>query len=73
MVSFGKKENMRSSTIICIRWKLTGRLEHFVNLGKVFTYYDSDELGVSRSILNRRDLFDGYQNDMIEIIKTYVR
>jgi hypothetical protein len=39
----------------------------------VFTYYDSDELGVSRSILNRRNLFDGYQNDMIEIVKTYVR
>jgi hypothetical protein len=64
---------MRSNTIICIRWKITGRIEHFVNLGKVFTYYDSDELGVSRSILNRRDLFDGYHNDIIEIIKTNVK
>jgi hypothetical protein len=64
---------MRSNTIICIRWKLTGRLEHFVNLGKVFTYYDSDELGVSRSKLNRRNLFDGFQTDTIEIVKTYVR
>ena len=71
-MNYGKKE-MRSSTVICIRWKITGRLEHFVNLGKVFTYYSSYELGVSRSILNRRDLFDGYQNDMIEVIKTYVK
>jgi hypothetical protein len=73
LVNCGKKENMRSSTIICIRWKLTGRLEHFVNLGKVFTYYDSDELGVSRSKLNRRNLFEGFHNDTIEIVKTYVR
>ena len=79
LVNYGKKEilylifNMRSNTIICIRWKLTGRLEHFVNLGKVFTYYDSDELGVSRSKLNRRNLFDGFQTDTIEIVKTYVR
>lgn len=64
---------MRSSTIICIRWKLSGRLEHFVNLGKLFTYYNSDELGVNRSLLNRRNLFEGFQNDTIEIVKTYVR
>lgn len=64
---------MRSNTIICVHWKLSGRLEHFVNLGKLFTYYKSNELGVSRSILNRKNLFDGYHNDIIEIIKTYVR
>ncbi len=64
---------MRSNTIICVRWKLSGRLEHFVNLGKLFTYYNSDELGVSRSKLNRSDLFDGFHNDTIEIIKTYVK
>ena len=56
---------MRSNTIICVRWKLSGRLEHFVNLGKLFTYYNSDELGVSRSKLNRSDLFDGFHNDTI--------
>ena len=74
LVSYGKKENnMRSNTIICVRWKLSGRLEHFVNLGKLYTYYTGDDLGVSRSKLNRRNLFEGFHNDTIEIVKTYVR
>ena len=64
---------MRSQTVICIRWKLTGRIEVFVNLGKLFTSYSSNQLGVSRSTLDRKNLFDGYQNDTIEIFKSYVR
>jgi hypothetical protein len=64
---------MRSNTVICVRWKLSGRLEHFVNLGKLYTYYTGDDLVVSRSKLNRRNLFDGFHNDTIEIVKTYVR
>lgn len=64
---------MRSNTIICVRWKLSGRLEHFVNLGKLFKYYTGDDLGVSRSKLNRRNLFDGFQTDTIEIVKAYIR
>ncbi len=64
---------MRSQTVICIRWKLTGRIEVFVNLGKLFTNYSGNQLGVSRSTLDRKNLFDGYQNDTIEIFKSYVR
>ena len=64
---------MRSQTVICIRWKLTGRIEIFVNLGKLFTTYSGNQLGVSRSTLDRKNLFDGYQNDTIEIFKSYVR
>jgi hypothetical protein len=64
---------MRSQTVICIRWKLTGRIEVFVNLGKLFTSYSGNQLGVSRSTLDRKNLFDGYQNDTIEIFKSYVR
>lgn len=64
---------MRSQTIIYIRWKLTGRIEHFVNLGKLFSYYRNNELGVSRSTLDRKNLFDGYDNEIIEILKTYVK
>lgn len=64
---------MRSQTVIYIRWKLTDRIEHFVNLGKLFYYYSSDQLGVSRSTLDRKDLFDGYENDAVKIIKTYVK
>lgn len=64
---------MRSQTIIYIRWRLTGRVEHFVNLGKLYFYYSTDQLGVSRTTLDRKDLFDGYQNDTIEIFKVYIR
>lgn len=69
-MNFGKKENnMRSSTIICIRWRLTGRIELFNNLGKLYTTYSDAMLGVSRHTLNRRDLYEGYVNDSVEIYK----
>jgi hypothetical protein len=64
---------MRSQTVICVRWKLSSRIEVFVNLGKLFTNYSGNQLGVSRSTLDRKNLFDGYQNDTIEIFKSYVR
>lgn len=60
---------MRSSTIICIRWKLTGRIEVYNNLGKLYTSYSDSILGVSRYTLDRKDLFEGYQNDVVEIYK----
>ena len=64
---------MRSQTAICIRWKLTGRIEVFVNLGKVYSNYSNEQLGVSRATLDRKNLFEGYQNDTIENLKTYVK
>ncbi len=64
---------MRSNTIICVVWKLTGRIEHFVNLGKLYSYYGNDELGISRSSLNKKDLFDGYDTETIKILKCYVK
>ncbi len=60
---------MRSSTLICIRWKLTGRIEIFNNLGKLYSSYSDGVLGVSRYTLDRKNLFDGYQNDVVEIYK----
>jgi hypothetical protein len=64
---------MRSSTLICIRWKLTGRIEIFNNLGKLYSAYSGNTLGVSRGTLDRKDLFDGYQNNTIEIYKISLR
>lgn len=64
---------MRSQTAICVRWKLTGRMEIFVNLGKLYNNYSNEQLGVSRSTLDRKNLFDLYENDVIEILKTYVK
>jgi hypothetical protein len=72
-VNFGKKENMRSNTVIFVYWKHTNRIEHFVNLGKLYTYYGNDELGISRSALNKKDLFDGYDNDAIKILKSTIK
>ena len=73
LVSYGKKENnMRSNTIICVRWKLTGRLEVFVNLGKLYTRYSDVELGVSRWTLHKKNLEKSWQNDTVEIIKVNI-
>jgi hypothetical protein len=63
---------MRSSTLICIRWKLTGRIEIYNNLGKLYSTYSTNILGVSRGTLDRKNLFEGYQNDTIEIYKMRV-
>lgn len=60
---------MRSSTVICIRWKITGRIELFNNLGKLYSSYSDGILGVSRHTLNRKDLFEGFQNEFVEIYK----
>lgn len=64
---------MNSKTVICIFWKLTGRIEIFVNLGKLYSIYSSDILGVSRYTLDRKDLFEGYENEIVKITKLYIR
>ena len=64
---------MRSQTVILVRWKLTDRIEVFVNLGKLYSYYDNNQIGVSRWTLDRKNLFDGYENDIISISKIYVK
>jgi hypothetical protein len=63
---------MRSETIIYLRWKLTGRIDFFVNLGKLYSYYTDVEMGVSRHTLNKKDLFEGYENSIIEVRKVQV-
>jgi hypothetical protein len=60
---------MRSTTLICLRWKLTGRIEIFNNLGKLYSTYSGGTLGVSRYTLDRKNLFEGYHNDSIELYK----
>lgn len=64
---------MRSQTVICVRWKLTGRIEHFVNLGKLYSFHNANTLGVSRFTLDRKNLFEGFQNETVEIIKSQVK
>lgn len=64
---------MRNNTIIYLRWKLSNRVEIFVNLGKLYSIYNKDSIGVSRSQLNRRNLYEKYENDTVEIQKCYIR
>jgi hypothetical protein len=64
---------MRYKTVIYIRWKLTGRFELFINLGKLYSSYSESELGVSRHTLNKKDLFSGYHNNTIEVFKCVVK
>jgi hypothetical protein len=79
-VNYGKRETnslssfkMRSQTLLIIRWKLTGKMEAYVNLGKLYTTYSSSHLGVSRYTLDRKNLFEGFQNEIVEIIKVYIK
>lgn len=48
-------------------------MEVFANLGKLYSSYSSASLGVSRFTLDRKNLFEGYQNDTVEIIKNYLK
>ena len=80
LVNYGKRDNlsslfyiMRNSTVIYIRWKLTGRIEVFVNLGKLYSNHTSEFLGVSRWALDRKNLFEGYENSIVEIKKVFIK
>lgn len=64
---------MYSNTVILVRWKLTGRLECYVNLGKLFRHYVDGELGIKRNSLYKKDMYKGYQNKIVEIIKVRVK
>lgn len=64
---------MRNNTVIYLRWKLSKRVEIFTTLGKLYDAYDSDDIGVSRSQLNRRDILNMYENDTIELQKVFVK
>lgn len=71
--NYGKKKNMRYRTVIYVRWKLTGRFEIFINLGKLYSVHSEESLGVSRHTLNKKELFDGYHNETIEVFKCIVK
>jgi len=60
-------------TALYIKWKVTGRIELFVNLGKLYDVYDSEDLGVSRYTLSKKDLHSGYSNEYVEIYKMCIR
>lgn len=60
-------------TALYIRWKATGRMELFVNLGKLYSQYDQNQLGVSRNTLSKKDLYSGYSNEYVDVFKLPLR
>jgi hypothetical protein len=60
-------------TVILVTWKLTGRIEAFVNLGKLYSKYSGDILGVSRYTLDRKDIYEGYENEIVKLIKLSIQ
>lgn len=62
-------KTIRTTTVISLRWKADNLIEVFVNLGKLFAKYDAVKLGVSRFTLDRKDLKEGYENDVISLRK----
>lgn len=64
---------MATSTVIYLRWKVTGRIEIFSNLGRLFSVYGTDQLGISRHTLNKKNLSDGYSNEYLELFKLPLR
>jgi len=63
---------MRGSTVIYVKWKITGRIEIFVNLGKLYSIYSSSELGVSRHTLGKKDLYSGYSSEIVDVFKFHI-
>jgi hypothetical protein len=60
-------------TALYIRWRATGRMELFVNLGKLYLEYNQDQLGVSRNTLSKKDLYSGYSNEYVDVFKLPLR
>lgn len=60
---------MRNSYVIGIYWKISGRIEVFSNLGKLYSKYDSSILGISKWTLHRKNLSEGWENDIVKIQK----
>jgi hypothetical protein len=60
-------------TIIYIKWLGTGDVEHFRNLSNLYKKYDITRLGVSIHTLNRKNLTQGYKNEIVEIIKNRIQ
>ncbi len=65
-------KTIRTTTVISLYWKADNLIEVFVNLGKLFAKYDAKKLGVSRFTLDRKDLKEGYENDVIALRKLQI-
>lgn len=67
-MNFGKKI-MRNRILICVYWKITGRLEVYTTMTKLYEKHEDTILGVSKWTLYRKNLFEGWENDVVKIQK----
>lgn len=58
------REN-ESPKLICLIWKLSGRIEIFSTLSNVYKKYDKFDLGISIHTLYKKDLTNGFENDNV--------
>jgi len=63
------RKTIRTKTVISLLWKADNCFEVFVNLGKLFAKYEAEKLGVSRFTLDRKDLKEGYENEIVALRK----
>jgi hypothetical protein len=63
---------MTNKTIICLIWKLSGRVEIYTTLSKLYDYYNKETIGASIHTLNRKDLSEGWENDTLKVLKLAV-
>ncbi len=62
-------KTIRTTTVITLHWKADCMVEVFVNLGKLYKKYDAEKLGVSRFTLDRKNLYEGYENSVLSLRK----
>jgi hypothetical protein len=69
----GRRPMPGTRTVIYVRWILTGRVEIFANLGKLYNVYDEAQIGISRHTLTKKNIYSGYRNETVEIFKMPIR
>jgi hypothetical protein len=69
----GRRSMPGTRTVIYVRWILTGRVEIFANLGKLYSAYDESQVGISRHTLTKKNIYSGYVNEVVEIFKMPIR
>lgn len=60
------------NTVILVRWNITGKIRIFKSIASLYKYHNED-LNVSKWTLYSRNLFEGYQNDIVYIKKYDIR
>ena len=61
--------NMIGDKVIMVFWKISGRIDMFHKLSRIYDVYPNNEVGTSIHSLYRKNLEEGYENDTVVIRK----